>query len=317
MGFLHADGANNQGLAGPFMARAIVQTDGLTKQYGSFHALDDCRLSVFEGEVFGLLGPNGSGKTTLLRLLLGFLRPTRGWAKIDGLDCYQESVAVHERLSYLPAEVRLFPNMRGRDVLRFFANMHPAGDYPRALRLAERLELDLSRLVAFCSTGMKQKIALVATMAARTPLVILDEPTSALDPTIRREVIALLNEAKREGRTVIFSSHVLSETEATCDRVCILRKGRLVHSEALATIKREHRIRARITGPLPAVPDALREDVEILETNDREVVIQTAGEVATLFGWLGTLPIDHVRIDPISLQAVYDRYHGTQEIDPS
>jgi ABC-2 type transport system ATP-binding protein len=299
------------------MTRAIVQTDGLSKQYGSFHALDDCKLNVYEGEVFGLLGPNGSGKTTLIRLLMGYLKPTRGWGKIDGLDCYNDSVAVHERLSYLPAEVRLFANMRGRDVLRFFAHMHPSGDFRRAIELADRLELDLSRMVAFCSTGMKQKIALVATMAARTPLVILDEPTSALDPTIRREVIALLNEAKKEGRTVIFSSHVLSETEATCDRVCILRKGRLVHTEALASIKREHRIRARLTGPFPEIPQQLRSDVEVLESTESEVVIQTAGEVATLFSWLGTLPIDQVRIDPISLQAVYDRYHGTQEIDPS
>lgn len=298
------------------MARAIVQTEGLSKQYGSFHALDDCKLSVHEGEVFGLLGPNGSGKTTLIRLLMGYLKPTRGWGKIDGLDCYSDSVAVHARLSYLPAEVRLFSNMRGRDVLRFFAHMHPSGDYHRAIALADRLELDLSRMVAFCSTGMKQKIALVATMAARTPLVILDEPTSALDPTIRREVMALLNEAKKDGRTVIFSSHVLSETEATCDRVCILRKGRLVHTEALASIKREHRIRARLTGAFPEIPSALRGDVEVLESNESEVVIQTAGDVASLFGWLGTLPIDQVRIDPISLQAVYDRYHGTQEIDP-
>jgi ABC-2 type transport system ATP-binding protein len=298
------------------MARALVQTEGLSKRYGAFFALNDCRLRVNEGEVFGLLGPNGSGKTTLIRLLMGFLKPTLGWGKIDDLDCYHDSVAVHARLSYLPAEVRLFPNMRGRDVLRFFARMHPKGDYPRALQLAERLELDLSRLVAFCSTGMKQKIALVSTLATRTPLVILDEPTSALDPTIRREVMALLNEAKAEGRTIIFSSHVLSETEATCDRVCILRKGKLVHTEALASIKREHRIRARLTGTFPDVPDALRDEIELLETNANEVVIQTAGEVAKLFTWLGTLPIDQVRIDPISLQAVYDRYHGTQEVDP-
>ncbi|MBY0586832.1 ABC transporter ATP-binding protein [bacterium] len=299
------------------MTRALIQTDGLTKQYGSLLALDHCKLGVNEGEVFGLLGPNGSGKTTLIRLLMGYLKPTAGWAKIDNLDCYHDSVAVHARLSYLPAEVRLFFNMRGRDVLKFFARMHPAGDFERAIQLAERLELDLSRLVAFCSTGMKQKIALVSTLATRTPLVILDEPTSALDPTVRREVMALINEAKREGRTIIFSSHVLSETEATCDRVCILRRGKLVHTEALASIKREHRIRARITGPFPTIPDNLRQDVELLESSEKEVVMQTASDVATLFGWLGTLPIDQVRIDPISLQAVYDRYHGTQEIDPT
>lgn len=293
----------------------LVETCGLTKTYGSLHAVADCNLGVAEGEIFGLLGPNGSGKTTLIRMLMGYLRPSAGRATIDGLDCHRDSVEVHKRLTYLPAEVRLFSNMRGRDALRFFANMHPQGDYDRSLRVAERLELDLSRLVAFCSTGMKQKIALVATLAARTKLVILDEPTSALDPTMRREVQALLKEAKREGRTVLFSSHVLSETEATCDRVCILRKGRLVHTEAIASIRREHRIRAALKGQLPAMPGELSQSVRMEVTRDREVVIQTAGELTALFGWLATLPIDQVRVEPISLQVVYDRYHGSEETD--
>ena len=299
------------------MSSAIVETAGLTKTYGGIHALEDCSLRVNEGEVFGLLGPNGSGKTTLLRLLMGYLRPTRGTARIAGLDCYEQSVKVHKQLTYLPAEVRLFSNMRGWDLLRFFASMHPGGDYQRSLQFANRLELDLSRMVAFCSTGMKQKIALVATLATRSNLVILDEPTSALDPTIRREVISLLNEARREGRTIIFSSHVLSETEASCDRVCILRKGRLVHTESLADIRREHRIRAVLTGPLPAMPTNMAKDIDVRQVNDREIVIQTAGEISSLFGWLATLPLDQVRIEPISLQVVYDRYHGTEEIDPS
>lgn len=297
------------------MPSAFIETRDLTKTYGSLHAVEGCNLQVREGEIFGLLGPNGSGKTTLLRMLMGFLRPTRGVARIDGLDCYHQSVKVHERLTYLPAEVRLFPNMRGRDVLRFFAQMHPEGDYERSLAIAERLELDLSRMVAFCSTGMKQKIALVATLAARTKLIILDEPTSALDPTIRREVQALLREARQQGQTVVFSSHVLSETEATSDRVCILRKGKLVHLEAVASIRREHRIRAALTGPLPPVPPDLAEEIDVQMQGDREVTIQTAGELSTLFGWLATLPLERVRIEPISLQVVYDRYHGTQQAD--
>jgi len=297
------------------MPHAIVETNGLTKTYGGIHALEDCSLRVNEGEVFGLLGPNGSGKTTLLRLLMGYLRPTRGKANIAGLDCYEQSVQVHQQLTYLPAEVRLFSNMRGKDLLRFFAHMHPGGDYKRSLEFAQRLELDLSRMVAFCSTGMKQKIALVATLATRSRLVILDEPTSALDPTVRREVIALLNEARREGRTIIFSSHVLSETEASCDRVCILRKGKLVYTDSLSSIQREHRIRAVLTGPLPPLPTNLADDIEVQPINDREIVIQTAGEISSLFGWLSTLPLDQVRIEPISLQVVYDRYHATEEID--
>ncbi|MBW3598238.1 MAG: ABC transporter ATP-binding protein, partial [Planctomycetes bacterium] len=153
----------------------LIETHCLTKRYRSVTALDDCTLEVERGEVFGLLGPNGAGKTTLLRLLMGFLRPTTGWARIDALDCYRHSVAVHRIAAYLPGEAHLFPGMKGRDVLDFFVHVRPGGDRKQALRLAERMELDLSRRVAFMSTGMKQKLALVATLAPQTPLLVLDE----------------------------------------------------------------------------------------------------------------------------------------------
>ena len=174
-----------------------VETQLLTKRYGGFTALDGCTLGVERGEVFGLLGPNGAGKTTLLRLLLGMLRPTAGHATIDGLDCYRQSLAVHRRLSYLPGEARLFRQLRGRETLKFFCDLRPEPSFPRALELAERLDLDLTRNVALMSTGMRQKLSLVAALAVETPLVILDEPTSSLDPTVRAEVIALVADARR------------------------------------------------------------------------------------------------------------------------
>ncbi len=200
-----------------------VETHSLAKRYGQFTALAGCTLSIPRGEVFGLLGPNGAGKTTLLRLLLGFLRPTGGRALVDGLDCYRDSLAVHRRVAYLPGEARLFRQMNGHDTLQFFAEMRGSRDAARGTAIADRLGLDLDRQVAAMSTGMRQKLALAATLAADTPLVILDEPTSNLDPTVRGDVMGLVAEAKRAGRTVIFSSHVLSEAEQTCDRVAILR----------------------------------------------------------------------------------------------
>ena len=201
----------------------FIQTNGLTKRYGDLAALDACSLGVVRGEVFGLLGPNGAGKTTLLRLLLGYLKPTSGQAAIDGLDCYRQSVRVRRIVSYLPGEARLFRSMRGRQVLAFFAEIRPGGDLQRSEELAERLELELSRRVAYMSTGMRQKLALAATLAADTPLMILDEPTSNLDPTVRGIVLSLVSEARQRGRTIVFSSHVLSEVEAVCDRVAFLR----------------------------------------------------------------------------------------------
>jgi len=232
----------------------LVETHELTKRYREVTALANCSLQVARGEVFGLLGPNGAGKTTLLRMLLGFLSPTSGWARIDGCDCYRESVAVRQRVSYLPGDARLFRRMTGREALQFFADIRPGGSYERSVRLAERLDLDLVRQVGSMSTGMRQKTALVAALAADTPLVILDEPTSNLDPTVRAEVGRLVLEAKAAGRTILFSSHVLSEVEDVCDRVVIVRKGQLVHTQLMADLKRKHRIRAELAGELPPPP---------------------------------------------------------------
>jgi ABC-2 type transport system ATP-binding protein len=288
----------------------LVETHALTKRYREVAALEDCTLEVAEGEVFGLLGPNGAGKTTLLRLLLGFLRPTAGKATIAGLDCYRHSVRVHERVSYLPGDARLFRQMRGRDVLRFFADVRPGGDLARSRKLAERLDLDLSRMVAFMSTGMRQKLALAAALASDTPLVILDEPTSNLDPTIRGEVAAMVLEARRAGRTVLFSSHVLSEVEEVCDRVVILRRGRLVHVQAMTELRRKHRIRCILRGALPPPPEDLASHMTIQHEAGGGLMIETPDELSPLLGWLATLPLEEVRIEPVGLRAVYDRFHS-------
>jgi ABC-2 type transport system ATP-binding protein len=295
-------------------ALVFVETDSLTKRYGAFTALDGCSLGVEAGEVFGLLGPNGAGKTTLLRLLLGFLRPSVGSARIDGLDCHRQSVQVRQRLAYLPGDVQLFRQMRGRDVLKFFAEVRPGGELRRSIELANRLELDLSRPVGYMSTGMRQKLALVATLAAATPLVVLDEPTSNLDPSVRAEVIKLVLEAKRAGRTVMFSSHVLSEVEEACDRVVILRQGRLVHTQGMSDLRRRHRITAELAGPLPPTPAHFEGQLDIHSNGNGAVTIETPGELSPLLGWLSTLPLREVRIEPVGLRAIYDQFHAEQRL---
>lgn len=297
---------------------ALVETLSLTKQYPLVTALADCSMQVEAGEVFGLLGPNGAGKTTLIRLLLGFLKPTSGVARIDGMDCVRQSVEVRRRVSYLPGDARLFRQMRGKEVLEFFAAVRPGGDMARSLNFARRLDLDLSRPVSFMSTGMRQKLALAAALAADTPLIVLDEPTSNLDPTVRAEVGKLVKEAQSEGRTVMFSSHVLSEVEEVCDRVVILRSGRLVHTQVMAELRRRHRIRADLNGPLPTPPADLAGQLTVHATAGEsgepgEVVIETAGELSPLLGWLATLPLRDVRIEPAGLRTVYDHYHGSRQ----
>jgi ABC-2 type transport system ATP-binding protein len=266
-------------------------------------------MGVNQGEVFGLLGPNGAGKTTLIRLLLGYLKPTSGSATIHGLDCREQSVAVRRVVSYLPGEPRLFRQMRGRKVLKFFAEIRPGGDFRRSLQLAERLELELSRRVALMSTGMRQKLALAATLAADTPLLILDEPTSNLDPTVRRIVLEMVAEARGQGRTVLFSSHVLSEVENVCDRVAFLRAGHLVHLQVMAELKRRHRIRAELQGFLPAPPPELAGELEIHRSHGGQLTIETPGELSSLLRWLATLPLKQMTVEPVGLRTLYDRVH--------
>jgi ABC-2 type transport system ATP-binding protein len=229
---------------------------------------------------------------------------------VAGIDCRRHSVAVRRVVSYLPAEASLFPNMRGTDVLRFFAEIRPGGDLQRSLLLAGRLELDLARKVSFMSTGMRQKLALAATLAVDAPLYILDEPTANLDPTVRATVLAMVGEARERGSTVMFSSHVLSEVEEVCDRVVILRAGQPVFTQVLADLRQQHRILATLSGPLLPPPERLQGELKITSQANGEVVIETPGELAPLLGWLSTLPLKDVRIEPVGLRAVYQRYHA-------
>ena len=265
-------------------------------------------MSVERGEVFGLLGPNGAGKSTLLRLLLGFLKPTSGSAVIDGLDCVKNSVDVRKRVSYLPGDARLFRHMKAKQVLRFFAEIR-GYDVHTSFDLADRLELDMRRRVAFMSTGMRQKLALAAVLSADTDLLVLDEPTANLDPNVRSEILRIVMELKQQGRTVVFSSHVLSEVEEICDRVAFLRSGNLACLQSMSDLRRQHRIRATLSDDFPVVPESLAHQVQISHRGRREVQIDTPGELAPLLGWLSTLPINQINIEPLGLRAIYDRVH--------
>jgi len=287
----------------------IVHTDRLTKRYGDFTALDACTLGVPRGEIFGLLGPNGAGKTTLLRILLGYLRPTSGAAEIAGYDCVRDTLAVRGQTAYLPGEARLFRRMTGHRVLDFFSALRPGCRREAAARVANRLGLDCSRQVARMSTGMRQKLALAVVLATEAALVILDEPTANLDPTARAEVLDLVLEARDAGRTVIFSSHVLSEVEETCDRVAILRAGRVVHEQSLDTLRRSHRITARLAAAFAGVPEALAGHVRLAGQDGGRIVLEAADSLAPLLGWLATLSVEEMQVEPVGLGAVYDRFH--------
>jgi ABC-2 type transport system ATP-binding protein len=240
---------------------------------------------------------------------MGFLRPTSGGATIAGRDCHAESVAVHAGVSYLPGDLRFSRGMRAQDILTFFSRVRGQRDSSAATRIAARLGLDLARRTSQMSTGMRQKLALAVAFAVDPPLLILDEPTSNLDPTIRNLVLELIRESRAQGRTVIFSSHVLAEIEQTCDRVVILRAGRIVHDEQVSNVRRGHRIHAKLTAALPPLPPQLGGRVTIVSDSPNQIQIDAPGELAPLLGWLATLPLSEIRIEPIGLEAIYERYH--------
>lgn len=287
----------------------IVTTENLSKYYGSFCALKDCNLNVESGEVFGLLGPNGAGKTTLLRTLLGFIKPTSGLAFIAGFDCHLESVRVRQSTSYLPGEARLFRRMKGLHVLDFFARLRTDCDRAKCSEIAERLQLDCRRQVSRMSTGMRQKLALSMVLAIDCPLIILDEPTANLDPSARSEVLGLVLEARSAGRTVIFSSHVLSEIETTCDRVVIMRHGQIAHEQSLATLRKRYRIYAQLNGPRCQIPESLSDTISVVKESASEIVLESTDSLTHVLDWLSNLQLSELKIEPVGLSAVYDRFH--------
>ena len=235
----------------PSHPRMLVETHDLTKRYGRVTALDRCTLSHRRRRNLRPAGTQRLRQDHAVAALLGYLRPTAGAATIDRLDCYRDSVAGSRARGLFAGRGEALPPDARRDVLRFFAEVRPDGDLDRRLALADRLALDLSRSVSLMSTGMRQKTALAAVLSTSAPLLILDEPTTNLDPTARSEVLAIVREAQAAGRTVLFSSHVLGEVEETCDRVVILRRGQVVHEQAMQDLRRQHRIRGRLTGALP------------------------------------------------------------------
>jgi ABC-2 type transport system ATP-binding protein len=243
----------------PRAGDVVVRAEGLTKRYGTTLALDRLDLSIEAGEVYGYLGPNGAGKTTTIRLLLGLHRPTAGLAELFGVDAWRDPVVAHRRLAYVAGEPLLWPGLTGEECLTFLANLHGSVDETYRRVLVERFDFDPRKRVRDYSKGNRQKIQLIAAFAARPDLLVLDEPTSGLDPLMEAAFRETVSEAKSARQTVFLSSHILSEVEALCDRVGILRAGRLVEQGTLAELRHlsQHVVEATFAGaPPPIAPPA-------------------------------------------------------------
>jgi len=244
---------------------AMIDVQGLTKNYGSKRGISDVSFQVEEGDVFGFLGPNGAGKTTTIRLLMALLHADAGSARIAGLDCWEKSVEIKRLIGYMPGEPALDPNLTGGQILEYFAHLRGGVDQAYLEQLVDRFELDTSRKFRQYSTGNKRKVVLIQAFMHRPRLLILDEPTSGLDPLNQQEFDHMVKEARDEGRTVFLSSHVLSEVEKTCNRVGIIRDGTLVRIGDVAEVKAIKRYEITITFANAVPADSFKSLDGVLE----------------------------------------------------
>jgi len=294
-----------------------VVVSGLRKSFGETVALDGLDLNVAQGEVHGFLGPNGAGKTTTIRVLLGLLRADGGTVRLLGGDPWRDSVSLHRRLAYVPGDVTLWPNLTGGEVIDLLGRLRGGLNPRRREDLLERFDLDPRKKGRAYSKGNRQKVGLVAALASDVELFVLDEPTSGLDPLMEdvfRQVIR--EEAKKEGRTVLLSSHILSEVEALCDRVSIIRRGRTVETGTLASLR--HLTRISITADVARLPDGLAglSGVHDLQVQDHHVQLQVEStELDLVLRQLTACGVRSLTSRPPTLEELFLRqYEGAQAV---
>ena len=292
----------------------VLRTEQLCKHFGRVVALAGLDLEMVAGEVLGYLGPNGAGKTTTIRLLLGLIKPTGGRALIFGLDAQADKVAVHARVAYVPGEATLWPSLTGAETFHLLARMHGGTDVRYRDELIERFNFDPSRKVRTYSKGNRQKINLIAALASRADLLVLDEPTAGFDPLMEEAFRHSVVEAKANGQTVFLSSHVLSEAEALCDRIAILRGGKLVEVGTLAEMRHLSAltVEASFAGPPPAV-DRLP-GVSAVAMNGHQLSCQVRGPIDDLLKVLASAHPKTLLSREPSLEELFLSIYGKQEL---
>ena len=293
-----------------------IEVAGLRKSYGKVIALDGLDLGVATGEVHGFLGPNGAGKTTTIRILLGLLRADGGSASLLGGDPWNDATTLHRRLAYVPGDVSLWPNFTGGEVIDLLGRLRGGLDEKRLSSLLERFELNPTIKARAYSKGNRQKVALIAALASDVELLMLDEPTAGLDPLMEAAFRACVEEERERGRTVLLSSHILSEVEALCDRVTIIRRGRTVETGTLADLR--HLTRTSIFAELAAAPDGLDRLQGIHDLNVEGLRVRCEVDTDKLDGLLRQLTAVGVRSltsQPPTLEELFLRHYSSDDGD--
>jgi ABC-2 type transport system ATP-binding protein len=291
---------------------SAIMAAGLSKRYGDTLALDGLDLTVQEGEVYGYLGPNGAGKTTTIRLLLGLHRPTSGRAELFGVDAWNKAVAAHRRVAYVSGEPFLWPALTSAETFEFLARLHGGTDVAYRDALVERFQLDTRKKVRALSKGNRQKVQLIAALATRADLLLLDEPTSGLDPLMEMAFRECVMEAKERGQGVFLSSHILSEVEAVCDRVGILRAGKLVDQGTLKELRHlaAQTVEVTFSGRAPAL--APLAGVKVASAGANALRFEVSGGIGPLIAALAEHPVATLSSREPSLEEIFlHHYDGS------
>ncbi len=299
------------------MADNVIETHGLTVFYGRHRGIIDVDLAIRKGEVFGFLGPNGAGKTTAMRVLLDIIRPTRGRATAFGMDCQQDGVEIRRRTGYIPGELSLYGNMTGRRFLDTLTRLRDDRTDPSYQReLCERLQFDPTRRIREYSSGNRRKLGLIMAFMHQPALLILDEPTLGLDPLVAQTVLQLVNEVRDRGRTVFLSSHILSEVQSVCDRVGIIREGRLVEVGEVDALTTQpfHRLRFVLKEEIPE--DAFSYP-GVTETGriDHEIQLEVRENLEAVLEEALSYGVADIETHPVTLEEVFLAYYGEREED--
>ena len=294
---------------------SILEINNLSKKFGSFTALEDVNLKVEKGEIYGFIGPNGAGKSTTIRILLGILKATKGSAKIFGKDVWTHAVEIHKRIAYVPGDVNLWPNLTGGEVIDLFMKLQGKTNNLKRDELIKRFDLDPSKKCRTYSKGNRQKVALIAALSSDADLFILDEPTSGLDPLMERVFQECMLEAKQEGKSVLLSSHILSEVEKLCDKVAIIREGTIIETGTLSDLRHLTRTSLTVETKLPMTEIHKVKGVHDIEVYGQSYVLHVDGEeLDEVMKFVSQYGIITIESAPPTLEDLFMRHYEGQSI---
>lgn len=290
---------------------SVLKTENLTKKFGQFTALNHVNIEVQEGEVFGFIGPNGAGKTTTTRILLGMYKANEGSATIFGKDCWQSPVDIHKKLAFVPGDVNLWLNLTGGEVIDFLLKLNGINDKFRKEEYIKRFDLDVTKKCKTYSKGNRQKVALVAAFASNADFYIFDEPTSGLDPLMEKIFQECVLEEKNAGKTILLSSHILSEVEQLCDRVSIIRHGKIIETGTLEKLRRLTRTNVQATTAKQIVGITDVKGVYNYTEDGQKCLLQVdTEEIGNVVKFISNFEVEKIEVTPLSLEDLFMHYYN-------